>query len=170
MKNVWIRVAALGIAAVLLTAAYRRQEQSSVMADAANAFLNSLWTDQKAKATYPFEDDQRFDWHFIPKLRKGLSLGEMQPYQQKLATALLAAGLSQQGLIKAESIMSLDQVLLMIEQGAGPNRRDPNNYYITIFGTPSAKGTWGYRFEGHHISQNYTIVDGRVADSPSFFG
>ncbi|MEP6716795.1 MAG: DUF3500 domain-containing protein, partial [Terriglobia bacterium] len=131
---------------------------------------NSLWADQKAKATYTFEDEERFDWHFIPKLRKGLSIGEMQPYQQKLATALLAAGLSQQGLIKAESIMSLDQVLLMLEQGGGPNRRDPNNYYVTIFGTPSATGTWGYRFEGHHISQNYTIVNGKVAASPSFFG
>lgn len=170
MKHVWIRAAALSVAAILLTAAYRRAEQSSVMADAAQAFLNSLWSDQKAKVTYRFEDDERLDWHYIPKLRKGLSLGEMQPYQQKLATALLAAGLSQQGLIKAESIMSLDQVLLLLEQDAGPNRRDPNNYYVTIFGTPSATGTWGYRFEGHHISQNYTIVNGKVADSPSFFG
>ncbi len=170
MKHVWIRAAALSVAAILLTAAYRRAEQTSVMADAAQAFLNSLWSDQKAKVTYRFEDDERLDWHYIPKLRKGLSLGEMQPYQQKLATALLAAGLSQQGLIKAESIMSLDQVLLLLEQDAGPNRRDPNNYYVTIFGTPSATGTWGYRFEGHHISQNYTIVNGKVADSPSFFG
>ncbi|HVW87662.1 MAG TPA: DUF3500 domain-containing protein [Bryobacteraceae bacterium] len=170
MKHLWVRVAALGVAAILLTAAYRRTEQSSVMADAAQAFLNSLWSDQKAKATYKFEDDERFDWHFIPKLRKGLSFGEMQPFQQKLATALLASGLSQQGLIKAETIMSLDQVLLLLEQGAGPNRRDPNNYYVTIFGTPSATGTWGYRVEGHHLSQNYTIVNGKIADSPSFFG
>jgi hypothetical protein len=170
MKHVWFRVAALAVGAILLTAAYKRAEQSSVMADAAQALLNSLWADQKAKATYAFDDDERLDWHFIPKLRKGLSIGEMQPHQQKLATALLAAGLSQQGMIKAESIMSLDQVLLLLEGGAGANRRDPNNYYVTIFGTPSATGTWGYRFEGHHISQNYTIVNGKLADSPSFFG
>ncbi|MES1258230.1 MAG: DUF3500 domain-containing protein [Acidobacteriota bacterium] len=170
MKHVWFRITALSAAALLLTAAYKRTEQASVMADAANAFLSSLWTDQKAIATYTFEDDQRFDWHFIPKLRKGLSFGAMQPFQQKLATALLASGLSQQGLIKAETIMSLDQVLLLLEGGAGPNRRDPDNYYVTVFGTPSAKGTWGYRVEGHHLSQNFTIVDGRVADSPSFFG
>ena len=44
----------------------------------------------------------------------------MAPYQRELATALLAAGLSQTGFIKAQSIMSLDQVLLlMLEQGAG---------------------------------------------------
>ena len=132
--------------------------------------MSSLWPDQKAKATYKFEDDERYDWHFIPKLRKGLSFGEMQPLQRELATALLAAGLSQQGLIKAESIMSLDQILLLMEQGAEAMRRDPDNYYVTVFGTPSATGTWGYRVEGHHLSQNYTIVNGKIADTPSFFG
>lgn len=171
MKHVWVRAAALGAAAILLTAAFKRAEQSTVMADAAQHFLDSLWADQKAKATYKFEDDQRLDWHFIPKLRKGLSFGEMKPYQRDLATALLAAGLSQQGLVKAETIMSLDEILLLMEQqGAGAMRRDPDNYYVTVFGTPSATGTWGYRFEGHHLSQNYTIVDGKIADSPSFFG
>jgi hypothetical protein len=182
MKQVWIRAAALCVAAFLLTAAYKRAEESSVMANAAQAFLNSLWGDQKAKVTYPFEDDQRQDWHFVPmplagsqvpgtsKGRKGLSFGEMQPFQRELATALLAAGLSQTGFIKAQSIMSLDQVLLLMEQGAGGNRRDPDNYYVTIFGTPAATGTWGYRVEGHHVSQNYTIVNGTIVDAPSFFG
>jgi hypothetical protein len=183
MKHVWFRVAALGVAAILLTAAYKRAETSSVMADAANAFLNSLFADQKAKATFPFENDERMDWWFVPRplagttqdkilasMRKGLPFGEMKPYQRELATALLAAGLSQQGLIKAESIMSLDEVLLLLEQGNGGNRRDPDNYYVTIFGKPAATGTWGYRVEGHHISQNYTIVNGKIVDSPSFFG
>jgi hypothetical protein len=183
MKHVWFRVAALGVAGILLTAAYKRAEQASVMADAANAFLNSLFADQKAKVTFPFESDQREDWYFVPRplagtppeqtlasMRKGLPFGEMKPYQRELATALLAAGLSQQGLIKAESIMSLDEVLLLLEQGAGGNRRDPDNYYVTIFGKPTATGTWGYRVEGHHISQNYTIVNGKIVDSPSFFG
>src|SRR6476469_7994175 len=180
MNSVWYRVAALGVSALLLTAAYKRAEPSSLMADAANAFLNSLWPDQKAKASYPFEDDERLSWHFGPtgvnyklgdrELRKGMPLGAMQPFQRELATALLVAGLSQQGVIKAQSIMSLEQVLLLLEAAKPANRRDPDNYFITIFGTPSAKGTWGYRIEGHHLAQNYTIVDGRVSDSPSFFG
>jgi hypothetical protein len=182
MKHVWIRVAAVSVAAVLLMAAYKRADQSSVMANAAQAFLNSLWPDQKAQVTYKFEDDQRMEWHFVPlplggnaastkpNGRKGLSFGQMAPFQRELATALLAAGLSQQGFIKAQSIMSLDQVLLLMEQGAGANRRDPDNYYVTIFGTPAATGTWGYRVEGHHISQNYTIVNGKIEDAPSFFG
>jgi hypothetical protein len=46
--------------------------------------------------------------------------------------------------------------------------RDPGKYFVSIFGE-SEKGAWGYRFEGHHVSLNYTIVDG-IASSPSFFG
>ncbi|MCU1326725.1 MAG: hypothetical protein JWN34_2095 [Bryobacterales bacterium] len=170
MKLSWLRVGAILGAALLLTAAYKRAEQASVMSDAANAFLNSLWADQKATATYAFEDDQRFDWHFIPKLRKGLSFGSMAPHQKLLAMALVSTGLSQQGVIKATTIMSLDQVLLIQEGAAGPNRRDPENYYITIFGKPDPKGVWGFRLEGHHVAQNWTIVNGKIADSPSFFG
>jgi hypothetical protein len=180
MKSVWFRAAAVGVAALLLTAAYKRAEPSSVMADAANAFLNSLWPDQKAKVSYAFDDDERLSWHFVPtgvnykpgdrELRKGMPFGAMQPFQRELATTLLVAGLSQQGVIKAQTIMSLEQVLLLLEAAKPANRRDPDNYFITIFGTPSAKGTWGYRIEGHHLAQNYTIVDGKVSDSPSFFG
>ena len=66
MKSVWFRAAAVGVAALLLTAAYKRAEPSSVMADAANAFLNSLWPDQKAKVSYAFDDDERLSWHFVP--------------------------------------------------------------------------------------------------------
>jgi len=180
MNSASFRVAALGVSALLLTAAYKRAEPSSVMADAANAFLNSLWPDQKAKASYPFEDDERLSWHFVPtganykpgdrELRKGMPLGAMQPFQRELATALIAAGLSQQGIIKAQQIMSLEQVLLLLEAAKPANRRDSDNYFITVFGKPAAKGRWGYRIEGHHLAQNYTIVDGKVSDSPSFFG
>lgn len=164
-----LRLAAASVAGFLLMAAYHRTEQSTVVVDAANHFLDSLTPEQKAKAVMSFEDEKRFDWHFIPKERKGLPLREMQPYQQRLATALLSAGLSQQGFIKATTIMSLEDVLRIMEKDSG-ERRNPEKYYFTIFGTPSAKGTWGYSVEGHHVSQNYTIVNGKISDSPSFFG
>jgi len=93
----------------------------------------------------------------------------MQPHQKALAHALLAAGLSQQGYIRTVTIMSLEDVLPIMEN-ADPNNRNPQKYYFSIFGEPSDTGTWGYRVEGHHISQNYTVVNGKVADTPSFFG
>ena len=93
----------------------------------------------------------------------------MSPYQKRLATALLAAGLSQRGYIKAESIMSLEDVLRILEKDNG-ERRNPRKYYFSVFGAPADSKTWGYRFEGHHLSQNFTIVSGKIAGSPSFFG
>jgi hypothetical protein len=49
--------------------------------------------------------------------------------------------------------------------------RDPLKYYVSVFGTPSTKDTWGWRVEGHHVSLHFTIVKGTaVASSPTFFG
>jgi hypothetical protein len=141
----------------------------SVMTETANRFLAALSSEQRAKATFQFGDDERMNWHFIPKERKGLTLGEMSPYQKHLASALLAAGLSQTGYIKAVTIMSLEDVLKLLENDSG-ERRNPEKYHFTVFGTPSDTGTWGWRVEGHHLSQNYTVANGQVVDGPSFFG
>jgi hypothetical protein len=142
---------------------------ASLMTECANRFLAALNADQRGKATFPFDTDERMNWHFIPRERKGLPLREMTPYQKHLASALLAAGLSQTGYIKAMTIMSLEDVLKIIENDSGENR-NPEKYYFSVFGTPSDTGTWGYRVEGHHLSQNYTSVNGQVIDGPSFFG
>jgi hypothetical protein len=168
-RSLYLRLLAAGIGVMLLTSAYHRLTSSSLMAEAANRFLAALTPEQRAKATFAFEEDERQNWHFVPVERKGLALRDMTSAQKHLATALLSAGLSQQGYLKAESVMSLEDVLRVIEHGTGPER-DPEKYYVSIFGTPSTGGTWGYRVEGHHLSQNYTVVGGHVAGAPSFFG
>src|SRR5258707_2888219 len=142
---------------------------ASVMNECARRFLAALDANQRGKATFPFDTDERLNWHFIPKERKGLSLREMTPNQKHLASALLAAGLSQTGYIKAVTIMSLEDVLRIIERDSG-EYRNPEKYYFSVFGTPAENGRWGYRIEGHHFSQNYTIVNGKIIDAPSFFG
>src|SRR5947209_6969437 len=94
----------------------------------------------------------------------------MTSAQRALAHALLASGMSQKGYVKAVTIMSLDQVLKDVEQGKGPTR-DPELYYFTIFGTPGGNQAWGWRVEGHHVSLNFTIVDGKgTAATPAFLG
>jgi len=147
----------------------RHEHAASLMTECANHFLAALDANQRGKAAFPFDADERMNWHFIPRERKGLSLGEMTSYQKHVASALLAAGLSQTGYIKAVTIMSLEDVLKIIEKDSG-EVRNPEKYYFSVFGTPSDTGTWGYRVEGHHLSQNYTVVDGKVIDGPSFFG
>jgi Protein of unknown function (DUF3500) len=146
-----------------------RAHAASLMTECANRFLAALDANQRGKATFPFDAEERMNWHFIPKERKGLPLRDMAPYQKHLASALLAAGLSQTGYIKALTIMSLEDVLKIMESDSGEHR-NPEKYYFSVFGTPSDSGTWGYRVEGHHLSQNYTVVNGKVIDGPSFFG
>lgn len=138
------------------------------MAEAANHFLASLNPDQKAKATYEFKDEERFDWHFIPKPRKGLPFKEMTPPQRLLAHALLNTGLSHRGYMKAASIMSLEQILYEVENRSPT--RDADLYFVTIFGTPAA-ANWGWRVEGHHLSLNFTLnADNLLAVTPLFMG
>ena len=137
------------------------------MALAATAFLKSLDDGQRAKAQYAFDAEERFNWHFIPRERKGLPLKQMTPAQREAAFALLKTGLSAGGVSRAESIRSLELVLRAMENR---NSRDPEMYFFTAFGTPDAP-SWAWRYEGHHASQNWTIARGKaVATSPAFFG
>lgn len=140
------------------------------MAGAANNWLAALTPEQKAKATFELKSDERLNWHFIPRDRKGLPLKEMSTGQRHLAYALLNSALSQRGFIKTTTIMSLEEILRDIEQGKGPVR-DPELYFFSIFGKPDAAGTWGWRVEGHHLSLNFTVTGGKaVSVTPSFFG
>lgn len=139
----------------------------AAMASAAKAFLSALDEAQRAKVQFPFDSEERFNWHYIPRARKGLPLAEMNPAQREAAFALLKTGLSGSGFTRAESIRSLELVLRAIENR---NSRDPEQYFFSIFGTPGDK-SWGWRYEGHHVSQNWTIATGKaVSTSPAFFG
>ena len=84
MKTAALRIFAIGVGVVLLTSAYTRIHSASVMTGAAQAFLTSLTPQQRAQATFQFQDDERFDWHYIPKVRKGLALRDMTPEQKQL--------------------------------------------------------------------------------------
>ncbi|HCC57650.1 MAG TPA: hypothetical protein DEQ47_10385 [Solibacterales bacterium] len=150
-------------------AAYAQKQAVPAMAGAAKAFLDSLWKEQREKATFKLEDDEHSTWFYTPVPRKGLPLREMTSGQRQLALALLSAGLSQNGLAKSTTIMSLEDVLASMESN-GVNRRDPDGYFFSVFGDPSEKGAWGYRVEGHHLSLHFNIRDGHLSGAPSFFG
>lgn len=142
------------------------------MAGAAKSFLLNLDDAQKAKATYQLDGPEREDWYFIPRpfegedAREGLPLKEMRGDQRHLAYALLSSGLSHRGFSTALHIMSLEQVLWEMEQAP---KRDTMMYYFSIYGEPGSDH-WGWGVEGHHLSINFTIVDGKVVSgTPSFF-
>ncbi|HEX6851892.1 MAG TPA: DUF3500 domain-containing protein [Candidatus Polarisedimenticolaceae bacterium] len=157
--------------AVLFVAASARAADppaSPAMAAAAKAFLASLDPGKRAKANLPFNSDERLNWHFIPRERQGVSFKEMTPGERETAGALLKSSLSAVGYDKAETIRRLEEVLFA--QSKNPVR-DTELFFFTVFGEPSPKGAWGWRYEGHHLSFNWTVVDGKLAAStPQFFG
>lgn len=147
------------------------------MSAIAKVFLAALTPEQKAKASFGFSDEERENWHFIPRERKGLPMKEMTPQQRLLANALLNTGLSFRGSAKAVTIMSLEEVLYQIEgadeskRAATREKRDPEKYFVSIFGEPADKGAWGWRIEGHHLALNFTIKDGQLLRAtPAFMG
>lgn len=145
------------------------ERSPAAMARAAQAFLDGLSAEQRAQARFEFGADERLNWHFIPRERRGLPLKQMTQPQRERARALLQAGLSQRGYLKANTIMELELVLR--EMGGNPTMRDPELYFVSIFGTPSDTEPWGWRVEGHHLSLNFTIARGTfTATSPSFLG
>lgn len=138
------------------------------MADAAKAFLASLDPGKRAKANLPFNSDERLNWHFIPRERQGVSLKEMTPGEREVAGALLKSSLSAMGYDKIETIRRLEEVLFA--QSKNPVR-DTELFFFTVFGEPAPKGAWGWRYEGHHVSLNWTVLDGKlVASTPQFLG
>ena len=143
------------------------------MTDAANAFLAGLTPEQRSKASFKFEDDSRFEFRYTPRARTGLPIKEMNEGQRAKAHALVKTGLSLRGYTTATTIMDLENVLKAIEPPrTGPNAivRDPELYFVSIYGTPG-KSPWGWKFEGHHVSVNFTIVDDKpVVFAPTFFG
>ena len=137
------------------------------MEGAATALLASLDPAGKAKVQFAFDSEERFNWHFIPRERKGLPLKEMSPAQREAAVRLLKTGLSASGFSRTETIRSLELVLRAMEKR---DARDPEMYFVTIFGKPG-DASWAWRYEGHHLAQNWTVVRGKaISTSPAFFG
>ena len=126
------------------------------MATAAERFIKSLDDNAKKAALFSWDSKERGRWHFVPDKfikpdgkRQGLVFKKMTAQQRTLAHGLLSSALSHRGYLEATTIMTLEQILFEIE---GRDIRDPELYYVCIFGEPAKAGTWGWRYEGHHIS------------------
>jgi hypothetical protein len=157
----------LALAAPLHAADESLKKVSAEMAAAARAFLDSLDEAQSARARIAFEHAERENWHFVPKERMGLPLKDLNEKQLVLQRRLLESAMSRKGLLKLDAIILLEGYLAELENN--PAGRDDKKYYTTVFGDPKADGIWGWRFEGHHLSLNFTLKGGdHIAVTPSF--
>jgi hypothetical protein len=157
------------ILAFLLSLPLAADELPSIaaMKSAADAFLGSLDDAKRTKAVFAFDGEQRENFKFTPRERTGLPLKEMNEAQNAAAMKLLEAALSEKGKLKATQIITLEGVLREMEKN--PDYRDPGKYYVSIFGKPGDAKGWGWKFEGHHLALNYTVVGDKVSVTPSFF-
>ena len=162
-------VAALTAMVCVLPAMAQEIPSIAAMKSAAEAFLASLDDAGRAKAGFAFEAADRENFRFTPQTRTGLALKEMNEAQRAAAMKLLETALSDKGRLKAMQVMTLEGVLAVMEKR--PEYRDAGKYHVSIFGKPGDPKAWGWKFEGHHLSLNYTVANGKeVAVTPSFIG
>jgi hypothetical protein len=153
-----------------------RRRVAMAMATEAARLIESFDDQQRAVAMWPFpSDEERRLWFYTPTDHGGLTLAAMTQPQHRQVFRLVATGLSTAGYVTASTIIGLENVLDQLEGFAAsfdrPRGRDPLMYFLRLFGEPSATGTWSWRLGGHHVSLNFTIVDGELAAStPLFFG
>ena len=141
----------------------------------AQRFIQSLNKEQKAKTVLNFDDAKRKLWDYLPdkylkpnKKRPGMLLKDMNAQQSLLMQSFISSVLSHKGHLKVNTIMALEEILFQMTKS---KIRDPELYYTTIFGTPSNEKPWAWRFEGHHLSINITIIKGKfLSVTPSFWG
>ena len=137
MKRLLLVLCSLG----LLTAAYERINTPVLMSDAARAYLNSLTAKQRAQSTMPFDSEERLNFRFVPEEdRKGVALREMTPPQKHLGrSAAFRRALEpghHQGAYHHEHGADLKE---QEANGKGGLERDPEKYYVSIFGEPSER-------------------------------
>ncbi len=134
-------------------------------------FVNSLNEVQQRKAVFAFTDMNRYEWHFLPAAmvgRTGIAVKDLDSIQKENLHLLLQAYLSKEGYIRTTNIMDFEY-LLKDMQPNNPNRI-PENYSISIYGTPNQDSIWGWKFTGHHLALNFTIVKDKIGFAPFFFG
>lgn len=140
----------------------------SAMADQAMTFLQALDPEQQQRAVFPFNSGERLNWHYTPRPRQGLAFKDMSADQRQACDRLLQFTLSETGYNKFQNIVTLETVLQ--QMGGSPSIRNPELYYLTLFGDPTDT-PWGWRMEGHHFSLNITVIsEERMTVTPNFWG
>lgn len=162
MKTLVVMALCLGTAAICAEGLAPTKRSGGVSMEAtAQAFLGSLDSNLRSKAQLEFGSENRLDWHYVPRERRGVAIGELSPPQRMAAHDLLRSALSAQGYLKVHGIFVLEEIL----------KRDPGLYFLSVFGAPGGEDPWGWRIEGHHLSLNFSAgEDSFVSHTPFFLG
>ena len=150
-------------------------EAASRLTREMTGFVASLSADQRESALYPFGDDERFDLRLAPLGLEGLRLDEMSDAQWAALESALSGVLSASGVVKMNRIRSLEREVAELEGGVFGFvfgwLRSARRYFLAVFGEPGTEAPFAMRFDGHHLSLNWTAVEGApVSVTPLFLG
>jgi hypothetical protein len=171
----WKRSKCLLFVLLLLPIAARAQQDDIKvkMAQAAHALLLTLSSNQYREIQYSFADSERLRWSNQPQnlypSRVGLRIDEMNRKQKRALHHLLQTVLSEQGYLKAMNVMRLDAYLHQ-KASDSKNHEGSGKYWLVFFGKPDTAQAWSWRFEGHHLSLNFTSTSSGISCTPMFFG
>lgn len=149
---------------------------AGAMASMASALRASLPAADREDASYAFEDSERFDLRLAPFGLEGLEMERMSPTTKEHLGGLLEASLGPVGRRKADEIRALEPEVVRQEPWYMRaftgllGIRGAEAYFLSFFGRPEEPGPWGYRFDGHHLSANMTVVGDHVSATPLFLG
>jgi len=169
--------AALGAAALLPLAALARADGAGDLTAAVAAWLASLSDDLREAADYRFDDAERFDLRLAPIGLEGLRRDAMSDAQWQGWLGALGTTLSMRGLAKVEAIMANEREVRARDRETwtgtwfGGFVHGEGRYFASIYGEPGQGGPWGLRFDGHHVSLNWTVPRASsVSVTPFFLG
>lgn len=153
---------------LILACSFGMVHVKSPIVSGALSLIDSFNPEQKKMAMLDFGDEDRTTWTYLPaQNRRGLPLKKMQPNQKKLVNDFLRLHLSEMGYKKTQDVIALEQILFEME---GSSKRDTELYFLSFFGNPQKDHIWGWSFEGHHVSLNFTVINGKISTSPRFLG
>ena len=140
---------------------------------ASEALLGSFDEEMRSKFIFDLHAPERANWSNLPAGivdRTGISVAEMSDEQRAHLFAFLSSSLGEEGYESVMEVMAAE-AFLSSDERAERLKWDPQNYWISFFGTPSAAAPWGWQFGGHHLALNLSVENNRVETmSPSFVG
>ena len=175
------RASVLPTPAPAIPAAQQAGERSQTARAAAttSAFLDTLDAKQREIALLDFNSPKKHTgWSNLPVTmvaRSGVRLGDLNKDQRKAAMDTMAAVLSKEGYQKVVDIMDGDQVAeSQRRKKGGKGGKGPmfgrDQYYIAIYGKPSATTPWMVQFGGHHLGVNVTMIGKSFVLTPTHTG
>jgi hypothetical protein len=132
-------------------------------------FVGTLDPERRKAVSFPWGGPEWRGWNYFGAsgyTKPGLRLEQLTAGQKEAGWELLSAVWSPAGVAKAKNVMLLQSVLASM--GDAPDRRSPERFSFSVFGTPGERGAWGFRFEGHHLTQSIAVRDGRIVSLTPF--